>query len=278
MHRFRPTVIVAACVATLVLAIAPAATAAAHRTQRPPIVLIVMENHEYGSIVGSSSAPYLNRAFIPRGMLFTRYLAVRHPSLPNYLAMTSGTTSGCHSDDCPRRTYRTNNLFHQLSAAGIGWVAWEESMPTRCALGSSGSYVAHHNPPLYYRNLFPRICPFRDRPYPSRLPARLPPFSFITPNNCHNMHDCSVATGDTWLRNHVPPLLRRDAVVIITFDEGSSSLGGGGHVMTAIAGRHVPRGVRKRKRFTHYGLLAGLERWFGFPRLNAAVRARPIPL
>jgi hypothetical protein len=281
MKRMLTVITAALGLASLWLATAPAAMPAdAHpaRGQRPPVVVIVMENHEYTSIVGSSSAPYLNHSFIPHGVLFTRYHALHHPSLPNYLAMTSGQTSGCGSDGCPKKTYRTNNIFHQLSASEISWVAWQESMPTRCASSSSGSYAAWHNPPLYYANLFPRICRYRDVRYPSRLPRHLKRFTFVTPNLCHNMHDCSVATGDKWLHAHVPPLLHKGAVVIVTFDEGSGGLGGGGHVLTAMAGPHVQHGVKNRHVFSHYGLLAGLERWFGVHRLNRAARARPLPL
>ena len=250
---------------------------AAARHPKPPIVVIVMENHEYDTIMHSSSAGYL-RSFARRGTLFTRFYARYHPSLPNYLEMTSGHTSGCTSDSCPTKHYRTDNLFHQLSRARIAWVAWEESMGTSCRVTSSGSYVARHNPPVYYADLFPKICPAHDRPYPTRPPATLGPFTFVTPNLCHDMHECSIATGDQWLREHVPPLLRRGAVVVITFDEGSSGEGGGGHVFTAVAGHGVRRGTRNHKRFTHAGLLAGLERWFGVPRLYHARRARPLPV
>ena len=276
-----PRLLVVVC-AALALVLPTAASAAAGplaaRGSRPPVVLIVLENHEYTSIVGSSSAHWLNHTFIRRGTLFTSYHATHHPSLPNYLAMTSGTTSGCDSDDCPRRTYTTNNLFHQLTHAGIGWFAWMESMTSRCSSSTTGLYSAHHNPVLYYKNLFPKICAAKDRPYPRHLPAQLRPFTFVTPNICHDMHDCSVSVGDQWLRAHVPPLWHRGAVVIITFDEGSSSLGGGGHIMTAIAGPHVPRHRHNHRRYNHFGLLAGLERWFGLPRLHRAVGARPLPI
>jgi hypothetical protein len=250
----------------------------AARSTRPPIVLIVLENHEYSSIVGSSSARWLNRSFIRRGTLFTTYHATHHPSLPNYLAMTSGTTSGCRSDTCPRRTYRTDNIFHQLSHAGIGWAGWIESMPSRCSLSSSGTYAVKHNPPAYYASLFPRLCRTRDRRYPGHLPAQLRPFTFVSPNVCHDMHSCSIGVGDRWLAAHVPPLWKRGAIVIITFDEGSSGTGGGGHVMTAIAGPHVPRSRRNHRSYSHYGLLAGLEHWFGLPRLHRAATARPLPI
>ncbi len=285
MKRIRTAITTAMCVGILATVLPPAALSvpalsahAALRTAHPPVVLIVMENHEYGSIVGSSSAPYLNQKFLPRGTLFTNYYALHHPSLPNYLAMTSGTTSGCLSDTCPTKTYKTNNIFHQLWATGIGWVAWQESMPTPCAVNSSGSYAVKHNPAVYYANLFPKICRRHDLPYPSQQPRQLQPFTYVTPNLCHDMHDCSIATGDHWLRDHVRSLLRAGAIVIITSDEGSTSVGGGGHVMTAIVGPGVSAGTRDGRRFTHHGLLAGLERWFGVKRLHGAATARALPI
>jgi len=247
------------------------------RRPKPPVVVIVMENHEYGSIMGSPSARYL-RSFARGGTLFTRFHAQHHPSLPNYLQMTSGHTSGCRSDDCPKRRYRTNNLFRQLSNGGVRWQAWAESMGSRCGMITRGRYASWHNPPLYYRNLFPRLCRNRDVPYPRYLPRVLPRFVFAIPDSCHDMHDCSIAAGNRWLRRRVPRLLRRGAVVIITFDEGVTGAGGGGHIYTAMRGRGVPRGKRDGHRYTHLSLLAGLERWFGVRRLSGARHARPLPM
>jgi phosphatidylinositol-3-phosphatase len=244
---------------------------------RAPVVVIVMENHSYDAIVGSSAAPYL-RSFAKRGTLFTHYFALHHPSLPNYLEMTSGSTSGCATDSCPQKRYRTKNLFSQLTGAGVWWRAWAESMGTHCRSSSSGTYMARHNPPLYYRDLFPRICPTHDTSLPHHLPSRLPKFVFLTPNACHDMHDCSIATGDAWLRVHATELLRRGATVVVVFDEGTDSAGGGGHVYAAVAGAGVPRGVRDGHRYSHRSLLAGLERHFGLPRLHGAKRARPLPI
>jgi hypothetical protein len=252
-------------------------SAKAPRATTPPLVVILLENHEYGSIVRAESARWLNRRFIPSGTLFTDYHAVDHPSLPNYLDMTSGTDSGCADDDCPRRSYETDNIFHQLTTAGIEWASWQGSMPSPCALRSSGLYVVKHNPPAYYANLFPHACRDNDVPYPSKLPT-LPPFTFITPNTCDDMHDCSVRHGDHWLREHVPGLLAAGAVVIITFDEGTTGAGGGGHVMTAVSGPGVEAGSKNGKAFDHYGLLAGLEDWFGVRRLHHARTHSPLPL
>ena len=250
----------------------PATTGRAGR--RPaPVVLILMENHSYGQIAGSASAPYLNR-FAHRGTLFTDMNAVSHPSLPNYLALTSGSTLGCTSDTCPTRSFHAKNIFEQLSAHRRSWRSWEESMPGRCVRSNAGTYAVRHNPAVYYTDLYPRACPKFDVPYPKSLPRRLHGLTFITPNICHDTHDCSVAVGDTWLRRHVPKLLKRGAIVVITYDEGE----GNNHVFCAARGPGIGQGVRRRAAYTHYGLLAGIERHFGLRRLRQAATARPVPL
>jgi hypothetical protein len=232
-----------------------------------------MENHSYGQIAGSASAPYLNR-FAHRGTLFTDMNAVSHPSLPNYLALTSGSTLGCTSDECPTRSFHAKNIFDQLSAHHRSWRSWEESMPGRCVRSNAGTYAVRHNPAVYYTDLFPRACPTFDVPYPKSLPRRSHGLTFITPNICHDTHDCSVAVGDTWLRRHVPKLLKRGAIVVITYDEGE----GNNHVFCAARGPGIGQGVRRRTAYTHYGLLAGIERHFGLRRLRQAATARPVPL
>jgi phosphatidylinositol-3-phosphatase len=253
--------------------IGSATRSTASRVPPTPVVLILMENHSYGQIAGSSSAPYLN-GFAHRGTLFTNMNAVSHPSLPNYLALTSGSTLGCTSDKCPTRSFRAKNIFEQLSAHRRSWRSWEESMPGRCVRSNASPYAVRHNPAVYYTDLFPRACPKFDVPYPKSLPRRLHGLTFITPNICHDTHDCSVAVGDTWLRRHVPKLLKRGAIVVITYDEGEGS----NHVFCAARGPGIGQAVRRRAAYTHYGLLAGIERHFGLRRLRQAATARPVPL
>jgi hypothetical protein len=249
----------------------PGALPVRHRPA--PVVLILMENHSYEQIVGNASAPFMNN-FAHRGTLFTNMAAISHPSLPNYLALTSGSTLGCTSDKCPPRSFGAKNVFYQLRVHHHAWRAWAESMPGHCALTNASTYAVRHNPPPYYRDLFPNDCPRHDVPYPRTLPAHIPGLTFITPNLCHDIHDCSTSIGDTWLRRHVPPLLQLGAIVVITFDEGE----GNNHVYCAVRGPGVGRGVTRAAAFTHYSVLAGIERHFGLPRLRHASNARPIPL
>jgi hypothetical protein len=248
----------------------------AARTRRP-VVLILLENHEYGQIVGNAHAPYINRTFIPRGRLFTRYYAVAHPSLPNYLALTSGSPDGCTSDACPPNV-GTLNIFKQLKRNRMTWSGYAASMPRDCARTDSGRYARRHNPAVYYTDIYPKPCTVKDVPYPRKLPKRLADFTFVTPNLCEDMHSCPVSAGDKWLSAHVPGFLKRGAIVVIVFDEGTSGLGGGGHVMCAEVGPGIKAGTKDRTRFDHYGLLAGIERHFGLHRLQRAATHRAVPL
>jgi phosphatidylinositol-3-phosphatase len=91
------------------------------------------------------------------------------------------------------------------------------------------------------------------------------------------MHDCSVATGDAWLRTHVPPLIDRGALVVITFDEDEGA-GGGNRIFCAIQGPGVVPGVRDEAAYTHYSVLAGIERHLLLPLLGEAATAAPLPL
>ena len=164
-----------------------------------------MENKEYSSIVDSAQAPYLG-VLAGRYALATRYFANEHPSLPNYLALTSGSNDGCTSDLCPTLSVAANNLFHQLGSSG--WRAYAQAMLSPCSRSSAGNYAARHNPAVYYTDI-QGVCSTDDVGYgvlsKDLSNGRLRPFSFVTPSLCNDMHDCSVATGDRWLSRNVPP-------------------------------------------------------------------------
>jgi len=242
-----------------------------------------MENHEYDSIIGNSCCPYIN-SLVSKGTLFTNYDAVSHPSLPNYLAMTSGGTDGkSGTDSIVAGEIHLENVFHQLSAAGLSWGAYEEQLPSACYRGySSGTpphdYVLKHDPAMAYHNVADSTqCAFVV-PY-SQIPSTLPVFSFVTPDECDDMHSCPAATGDDWLKGNVPKILSglgTNGRLIITFDEGTSDQGGGGHVATLELGPGVPV-IRIPTSLNHYGLLAGIENTFRLARLQNAQSATPLP-
>ena len=215
----------------------------------------------------------------------TDYDGVAHPSLPNYLALVSGSTHGITSD-CTDCVVRARSLADTLGAAGKTWKTYAEDLPCPGFTGgSSGRYAKKHDPFLYFRDVADsrarrdRVVPFtqlgRD------LAAhRLPDFSLVIPNLCDDMHDCSVATGDAWLKAHVVPLLHspelRGGVVFVVFDEGTSDTGGGGHVEALALGPTVRRGSRFTKATNHYGLLRTIEDAWGLPRLVFSRTGTPI--
>jgi hypothetical protein len=236
------------------------------------VVWIVMENYGYSSVVGSPSAPYLAELGRECG-LATNYRAVSHPSLPNYLALTSGTTDGIADDAEPSAHHiGTPNLFAELNG---NWRALEESMPVACDKVTSGSYAARHDPAVYYTDLA-STCARDDLPL--RQPLVLSAaFTFITPNICDDMHNCSIAVGDAWLARIVPQILdsheylAHEVALFITWDE--SDTGPANQVATFVVAPSVPRGVHAQAAFTHYSLLRTTEQLLGLPYLGGAKAA-----
>lgn len=235
------------------------------------VIWIVMENYGYGSVIGPG-APYLDGLARACG-LATNYRAVAHPSLPNYLAMISGTTDGIVDDAEPSAHHiATPNLFSQLHG---DWRALEESMPVACDKVTSSSYAARHNPAVYFTDLA-HSCVTHDVVLrgPLQLSAS---FTFITPNICDDMHNCPVSTGDSWLARIVPQILNSpeyvaaETVLFITWDE--SDTGPANRVATLVVAPSVPHGVRVSEALTHYSLLRTTEQLLGLSYLEAAKRA-----
>lgn len=256
--------------------LAPGGAAASPATATLPafshIYLIVMENKEYPSIVGDADAPYINR-LIARYGLATRYYAVTHPSEPNYLALFSGSTQGVTDD----RIHRISalNLVDELEAKGHSWAVFAENVPLDCyRLNSAsggpdgpGTYARRHEPAIIFRNIAQnptrcaRITNF------SHFDPMAADFELIIPNICHDMHDCPVATGDAFLRRFVPRILKSPefgtSVLFLTWDEGSTSHGGGGHVATVVIAPQVKAGFTSARWHTHYALLHTIENAWG---------------
>ena len=257
------------------------------------VVLVVEENHEFGQIIGSRKAPFLNR-LATEGTLLTRYYAIGHPSLPNYIALVAGDPLGIH-DDCRSCQRHGRTLVDQLQAAGISWKAYYQGLPAPCsAAARAGAYVKKVDPFLHLDSV--RSSPLRCRRVVplTQLNAdlgggRLPRFVMVTPDLRHDMHSGSIRQADTFLHRLDRQLLaasprRSGILLIVTFDEGSSDHGlhgrrGGGHVATIVVGPGVPAGAQDPAPYDHYALLRSLERRFGLrPLRHAADRGtRTIP-
>jgi phosphatidylinositol-3-phosphatase len=240
------------------------------------IVVIVLENHSFESVIGSPEAPYLN-GFASQWALATGYSGVSHPSLPNYLAMIGGSTFGVTSD-CTDCIVNAPSLPDRLEAAGKTWKGYLEGMPSPCYLGSSGLYAQKHNPFIYFDPIrtnpsrCAQVVPYGNLAGDFSSPATAPNFAFVTPNLCNDGHDCRLSTTDAWLSREVPALMASPAfsasrsLLVITYDEGE---GGSDRVATVLAGSGVRIGFQTPTTYNHYSLLRTIEDLWGLAPLAA---------
>ena len=243
--------------------------------------MIVFENKEYASVLGSRAAPTFN-SYARRYAKLPRYYGVTHPSLPNYLALVSGSTQGITSN-CTDCTVDARSLADTVQAAGRTWKAYAEGLPAPGFTGgTNGRYAKKHNPFLYFESVV-RSEEQRNRVVPlSRLGAdlrakSLPDFALVVPDLCNSMHDCSVEVGDAWLRRVASPLLKlRKTAVFVLFDEGTSDARGGGHSPALVVGTAVKPRSQYRAVTNHYGTLRTIEDAWNLPRLGVSARAKPI--
>jgi acid phosphatase len=259
------TLVVAAVLAAIVL-IARLETPH-HAPGRVPrlahVIVIVFENKERQTVIGSNAAPTFNRLASTYAQA-TDYQGVAHPSLPNYLALVSGSTHGVTTDcyTCPQPG---PTIGSQLTAKHRRWAAYAEDPP------ASRLYDQAHVPFLYFRGGHDHVLPL------SRFkPTKLPAYSLVIPNLCHDMHVCAVVTGDRWLHHFIAPLLavKRTAIFVV-FDEGTTDNGGGGTVPLLVAGTAVRRHSVYTSRTSHYGLLHTIESALGLKPLGLA-RSAPL--
>jgi hypothetical protein len=241
----------------------------------------MMENTDYDQLVGSRAAPFIN-SLIARCGLATNYHAITHPSLPNYIGPVAGfgpTRLRPYDADChPTGDCLTSapSLFSQVPT----WKAYQESMTKNCQRANDYPYYANGNPPMYFTSL--AGCGKFDVPY-RRLRAdlvanTLPAFSWVTPNVCHQMHDCRIPVGDRWLRAQVAMITASGSyragrtALFITWDEGyhwvdyhclGNTTDPGCHMATIVVSASTPAGTTSNAYFDHYSLLRTTEEMLG---------------
>jgi phosphatidylinositol-3-phosphatase len=245
------------------------------------VVVIVFENKEAASVLGNRAAPTFN-SYARRYGKLTRYYGVTHPSLPNYLALVSGSTQGI-TTDCTGCVVDAPNLADTIEAAGRTWKTYAEGLPAPGFTGPfNGRYAKKHNPFAYFRDIVEsparraRIVPL-TRLAPDLRARALPSFSLIVPDLCHSMHDCSVSVGDAWLRSHAAQFLKLPkTVVFVVFDEGGTNVRGGGHTPALAFGTAVRPGSRFGGVTGHYGILRTVEQAWGLPLLGRSARVGPV--
>ncbi len=260
------------------------------------IYVIVMENKSAHSIIGDSDAPYMNHLIRQYGLAID-YTAVSHPSQPNYLAFWSGSTQGVRDDR--NHLIQGTHLGDQLETSGKNWMIYAENLPLQnkqgqpiCFKGATasggpdgqGTYARKHNPAVSFLDInndtsrcMNHISDF------SHFDPGAANVELIVPNLCHDMHDCSVSQGDSWLKDWLPSHILNTATwensnsaIFITWDEGSGNHGGGGDVPMIVISKQTPAGFTSHTPHNHYSLLRTIEEANGLPCLHNACSANTL--
>ncbi|MET8446412.1 alkaline phosphatase family protein [Streptomyces sp. NPDC005209] len=224
------------------------------------VVVVVFENHAYSQVIGSSSAPYIN-SLRTGGANLSQSYAETHPSQPNYFALFSGSTQGITDDSCYTPGFSSKaNLASEVIAAGRTWAGYNESLPSQGSTTcGSGRYARKHNPWFGFSNV-PTSTAKTFAQFPSDY-STLPQMSFVVPNLCSDMHDCSVSTGDTWLKNNLGAYATwaktHNSLLVVTFDEDNRL--SGNRIPTVLYGQQVTPGSSSSTTYNHYDLLRTLE-------------------
>ncbi len=223
-------------------------------------LVVVLENHAYSQVIGSSSAPYIN-SLKSGGANLTQSYAITHPSQPNYYALFSGSTQGVTDDSCVKPGFSSAaNLGSEVIAAGGTWGSYNETLPSQGSTTcKSGNYAQKHNPWFGFSNV-PTSTAKTFAQFPTDY-STLPKMAFVTPNLCSDMHDCSVSTGDTWIKNNLGAYATwaktHNSLLVITFDEDNSL--SGNRITTVLYGQPVAAGSSSSTTYNHYNLLRTLE-------------------
>ncbi len=238
---------------------------------RPDHILIVIEeNKSFSQIIGNPDAPYIN-ALAQRGALFTNAHGVTHPSQPNYLALFNGTTRGIGSNACPL-DLSGENLASALQAKGYTFISYSESLPKTGYEGCRyGSYMRKHNPVANWKELSALNQPLTAMPQDY---AQLPDVAWVVPDQRNDMHDGSIARGDSWLQQNIEGYvqwaMQHNSLLIVTFDEDNGSEGN--RVVTLFVGPMVKPG-QYAQRIDHYNIVRTLLQMYDLPGINESARA-----
>ena len=256
------------------------------------VLVIWEENHSFSSIVGNSAAPEIN-LLADRCGVAADYLAVTHPSLPNYMSMTSGLSyaRAPWDTDCSPGgacSTRAPSIFSELARDGKQWRSYAESMAANCSLVTSGTYAARHNPAVYYTSVRSK-CLAWDQPMGTPEKGALhqalrggpvAALTTVTPNVDDDMHNGTVGEADKWLAGWVPQVVASPSyrsgklAVVIVWDEGFGSGNEPSSAPLIVMSAYTHPGTRAVLPLDDYSVLRSVSELTGVRPLGRAARAR----
>jgi acid phosphatase len=261
---------------------APAAprTHVATASSRPvtKVLVLVVENHSLAQM--RAQMPYLS-GLAERFGYASDYTGVAYPSLPNYIAITSGSIHGIHDDGSPQAHPLSGpSVFGEALASGRSAKVYADGMPSNCAPDNGGDqYAVKHNPWPYYVSERSQ-CEQYDVPA-SRLAedvasAALPDIGMVIPNMCHDAHDCDLSVADHWIAATLTDVLAGPdwksghLAVVVTADTDDRS--SGNKVLTVVI-HPSQQGDVVGQPLNHYSLSRLLSQVVGARPLGDAAKA-----
>ena len=243
------------------------------------VLTIVEENHSLEEM--KAGMPFLY-SLAQRFSYANNYVAIRHPSLPNYLAIAGGDTFGVTDDAGPAsHPLSSQSVFGQAIAQGRTAGVYAESMSGNCTQSGNGGYAVKHNPWPYFVDER-ALCNVFDTPETEFAVAvganALPNAGLLIPNLCNDAHDCSLGTADGWLKNRLPNILASSdftsgkLAVVVTADEDDNT--SGNKVLTVVLHASLD-GSHKvvSTALTHYSLSRFYSQTTGASPLRKAAAA-----
>lgn len=237
------------------------------------IFMVLLENVGYEAVIGNTvDAPYINNRLLPQGTLYTMSFGIGNKSLPNYLALFSGSTQGVTDDSCSNGPFQAPNLYARMAQAGLTIKGLMEDLPSNGFNGCTyNHYVKKHNP-------FPFLSGVPGSAWVvyNGLPAVVPNFAFLVPNTQHDMHDgatlaIKIQQGDKWLSRNLPQFINyanaHNGLVILTMDEGQVA----NHVPTLLIGPRIAHGATNHMQVNHYNVLKTITDNFGLRAIGNCV-------
>jgi len=273
-------------------------TSPAPMTPTPPsstapfghVFLVPLENANYTDAIGSSTMPYLNGLANKYG-LAKQYYADTHPSIGNYLMLTTGQILTNDDSQTPLTfPVSADNVVRELIASGKSWKQYAESIPSVGYIGGDssccgGPFYTRHAPLPYMTDAqttsqLTNIVPFTQLAT-DLANNTLPNYGFLTPNGCNDAHDCGLDVADNWLKTNIDSLIKsaqfqKDGLLVIVFDEsGNDDTHGGGNVAAVIISPFAKTGYQSTTVYQHESVLRLMLEGLGVKTLPGAAATAP---
>jgi phospholipase C len=254
-----------------------ASSAADVSTTVEKILVVVVENHSFAEM--QSEMPFTSSLAAQYGYA-DDFVALAHPSLPNYLAMLAGDTLGVTDDDPPpAHPLSGPSVFGEAVRQGSTATVYVDAMQSACQQKGGDGYAVRHNPWLYFVDER-SLCTANDVPL-DQLAADvgsgdLPAVGMLVPDVCHDAHDCPLAQADTWISNQVgmvmdgPDFASGRLALVITADEDDHS--DNNRVLTVVAHPGLEHAV-VHEHLDHYSLSRAYAEVAGVRPLRQAAQA-----